>query len=179
MKLRHLLLFLASCVLLYVSDMFAGSLIAIALIFQLNLLYKNIRLSKTSQLAALKLFVCSIPLFFFLGGIHSFVSVYFSDAQWLYFVFALTITYFLCFLANFFCFYVFNFLSQSHFNISGAYQAAFMSIKNEKKDLFAQTFIILILSFIPYLPTEWKIIFSLTVTQLYLHRFQLKLVGGF
>ena len=133
MKSRHFLLFLASCTLLYLSDLFAGSLIAIAIIFQFNLLYKNVPLTRISQWTAFKLFICAIPLFFFLGGIHSFVSLYFNEGQWLYLTFALTITCFLCFLANFFSFFVFNYLLEGRFNISIIYQTAFMNIKHKKK----------------------------------------------
>lgn len=179
MKSKHILLFIVSCALLYISDFFAGSLIALALLYQLNLLYKQIPLTKQSQIAAFKLFICAIPLFFFFGAIHSFISLYFAEAQWLFLIFAFIVCYFLCFLVYFFTFFVFKFLVASQFNISATYQTAFMEIKNEKKDLFLQTFFILIFSFVPYLTTEWKIIFSLTVIQAYLHRSQLKQVVGF
>ena len=179
MKRKHLLLFIVCCVLIYVSELFAGALIAVALIFQMNLLFEGIVLTKQSQITAFKLFFLSAPLFFFLGGIHSFISLYFKDGQWLYLLFALVITFFLFFLVNFFCFFVFRFLETSHFNISVAYQKAFIQIKNAKKGLFAQTFFLLVLSFVPYLTSEWKIIFSLMAFQLYRHRLQLKPVFGF
>ncbi len=179
MKSKHLLLFLVTCLLLYLSDIFAGSLIALALIFQLNLLYCCIPLTQKSQVTAFKMFACTIPLFLFLGGIHSFVLLYLAEEQWLFFIFAISITYFLCFLVDFFCFFTFSYLITNQFNISATYQAAFMEVKKNKKALFLQSFLILAFTFIPYLATEWKIIFSLTVFQIYFHRTQLKQGFGF
>ncbi len=179
MKRKHLLLFIICCILIYISELFAGALIAVALIYQMNLLFEGIVLSRQSQIAAFKLFLCSTPLFFFLGGIHSFISLYYKEGQWLYLTFALVITYFLFFLVNFFCFFVFRFLEASQFKISVTYQKAFNDIHIVKKELLSQTFVLLILSFVPYLSSEWKIIFSLMAFQVYRHRLQLKPVFGF
>ncbi len=178
MKRAQVLLFLVCCVLLFVGDVFAGSLIALGLLFQLNILFEKIPLTKKSQLAALKLFLFSTPLFFFLGAIHSFVSLYFRESQWVFLLFALIITYSLFFLVNLCCFSVYAYLVESHFNISLAYQSSFMNIKNAKKGLFKQTFFLLVLSLIPILTSDWKIVFALTVFQLFRHRLQLKPVFG-
>lgn len=179
MKRRHILLFLISCLLLYVGDIFASGLIALALIFQMNLLFFDIPLTKTSQVAAFKLFLFSIPIFFFLGGIHSFLFVYARDSQWLFLLFSIFIGYCLFFIAHFLCFFVFNFLPQNQFKISIALQEAVAQVRLKKKDLLLQTSFLFILSLVPFLNTEWKIIFALMVYQLYSFRHQWKQVFGF
>jgi hypothetical protein len=179
MKRKHILLFIAACVLLCISDLMAGSLIALALVFQMNLLYFEIPLTKTSQLTAVKMFFFTLPLFFFLGAIQSFVTLYFREGQWFLFSSAFILSYFLFFLVNFFSFFAFQYLKENEFNLAATYQMAFMKIRDKKKDLLSQTFILVFLSFVPYLTSDWKIIFSLTAFQLYDHRQRLKPVFGF
>jgi hypothetical protein len=176
MKLKHIILFFLSCVLLNLSDIYAGPLIALALLFQMNILIFQIPLTKQSQIAAFKLFLCSVPLFFFFGGIHSFVTLYFDEHQWLYFFFASIVTYFLSFVAVFISSFVFEFLQQGEYNINLIYQYAFNEIKNRKKTLFMQSLFVFILSVIPIGNSDWKIIFSLVVTQFYFQRSRLKQV---
>lgn len=179
MKRKHILLFLTACLLLYASDMFAAGLIALALVFQMNLLFFEIPLTKSSQLAAFKLFFFSVPIFFFLGAVHSFLYIYSRDAAWLFLFFAICITYCLFFLVHFLTFFTFKFFVQSQYKISVALQAALMEIRHKKRDLLVQACGIFILSLVPVINTEWKIIFAVTVFQLYLFRYQLKRVFGF
>lgn len=178
MKKKHILLFLMACVFLYISQLFAASLIALGLLYQMNLLFENLPITKASQIAAFKFFLIAIPQFFFFGGIHAFVTLYWNEKQWLFFIFALVTAYSLSFLVFFFFFLVFRYLEQNDFNTSATYQAAFMQIKNEKKGMFVKSLFLLLLSFIPPLPADWKIIFSLMVLQLYFHRSQMKRVFG-
>jgi hypothetical protein len=161
------------------SDLFAGSLIALALLFQMNLLFESISLSKKSQLTAFYLFMCAIPLYFFLGGVHSFIILYFNESQWLFLFITLTISFALCFVANFFTFFIFKYIEANQFQLSAIYLSAFQDIKKNKKNLFYKTFLILIFSFIPYLNSDWKIIFALTATQFVYHRPKLKQAFGF
>lgn len=178
MKRKHVLLFLISCLLLYIGDVFASGLIALALIFQMNLLFQNIPLTKASQLAAIKLFFFSVPIFFFLGGIHSFMFVYFQDSNWLFLLVAAFVAYGLFFLVNFFCFFTFNYLEQNQFKISLAIQNAVNEIHHKKRGLLIQTSFLFILSLVPLLNTEWKIIFAIMVYQLYSSRQRLKQAFG-
>lgn len=158
--------------------MLAAGLIALFLIFQMNILFNQIELTKNSQLAALKLFLFSVPIFFFLGGIHSFLWIYLQEERWLFFLCALFICLCLFFLVNFLSFFSFCYLTQAHFKISPALQAAANDIKFKNKDLLTQTFILFVLSLVPWVNTEWKIIFSLMAYQLYSFRFQMKQVFG-
>jgi hypothetical protein len=176
MKRKHILLFLVSCLLLYIGDIFASGLIALALIFQMNLLFQDIPLTKASQVAAFKLFLFSIPLFFFLGAIHSFIFVYFHDSNWPFLLAAIFIAYSLFFVVNFFSFFVFHYLEKNQFKITAAIQNAMNDIHKNKRGLLTQTTCLFILSLIPFLNTEWKIIFSLMAYRLYLSRQHLKQV---
>lgn len=178
MKRKHLLLFIISILLLCISDMFAAGLIALALIFQMNILFYQIPLTQASQLAAFKLFLFSIPVYFFLGGIHSFISVYALSGQWLFLIFAISIAFCLFFIANFLSFFCFHYLEANNYQISIAIQKAISDIHRKKKDLLWQTSFLFVVSLVPFLNTEWKIVFALMVMQLYSHRHQLKLVFG-
>lgn len=152
---------------------------ALALIFQMNLLFQNIPLTKDSQRAAIKLFFFSVPIFFFLGAIHSFIFVYFKNAHWLFLFFSIIITFGLFFLVSFFSFFAFGYLEQSQYKVIASLQAATNDIPHKKKGLLLQTFFLFIVSLVPFLNTEWKIIFSLMAYQLYSSRKHLKQVFGF
>ncbi len=170
MKSKHVVLFLLSCVLLYISDIYGSSLIALALFFQVNLLLLKIPFTKKTQIIALQLFVCSIPLFLFLGGIHSFLFLYYNEGQWLFFLFACIISFSLCLVAHFLSLFVFNNVKIETNHLAQVYQNSFNEIKNHKKEILLQTVCIFILTFIPVINSDWKIIFGLTATQLYLRR---------
>ncbi|MBC7419154.1 MAG: hypothetical protein H7328_00365 [Bdellovibrio sp.] len=176
MKLRHLLLFIVSCAVLILSELVAGSLIALALLFQLALLIKAIPLSKKSQFAALKIFLFCLPTFFFWGGIHSFVSIYSAEEHWLYFIMASVVTLGLCLIVSLQGIIIFDYLEESEFLIGPAFQKVFNDIQKSKGRLFKTTGLLFIFSFIPWLLTDWKLIFSVTATLLYLNWHQLKLV---
>jgi hypothetical protein len=174
MKLKHLVLFIISCAVLILSGLPAGSLIALALLFQLLLLINQIAITKTSQLSAFKIFIFSLPTFFFWGGIQSFIKIYFHESNWLFFLMALVITYSLCLIVTLQCVLIFRFLQQAEFLIGPALQKTFNEIQNSKGLLFRTTSLLFILSFVPYLTTDWKLIFSVMATHLILNWRHLK-----
>ncbi len=71
-----------------------------------------------------------------------------------------------------------NFLVQAEFNISAAIQTAFNEIRNHYTELLKTTGLIFVLSFIPLLHEDWKLVFALTATLAYLNRSQLKRAFG-
>lgn len=174
LKLRHLLLFVVACLILMMSQLPGGALIAMCALMQMNLLVYNIELTKKSQLAALKLFLISIPLFFFWGGIHSFVTIYAKEQQYVYFAMALIVTAGLSFLLALQTIFPYWYLKANDFEAIATLQNVFNEIKNKKGDFVKITLILFILSFIPWFRTEWKLIFATMATHLFLHRGQLK-----
>ncbi len=174
MKLRHLLLFIVSCTVLIISELPFGSLIALALLYQIALLMNSIALTKSSQIAAFKLFLFSLPTFFFWGGIHSFVKIYLLEASWLYFLMATLVTFGLCLIVSLQAVLVFKHLKESNFNISSALQSTFNDIQKSKSQLFMTTGLLFVFSFVPFLLTDWKLIFAVTAIHLYLNWRQLK-----
>lgn len=174
MKLRHLVLFIISCAVLILSDLPAGSLVALAVLYQLALLMNAIPLSKASQIAALKLFVFSLPTFFFWGGIHSFITIYLREGSWLHFSVATLVTLALCLIISLQTILVYKHLEDSNFLINSALQKTFNDIHKSKGPLFKTTGLLFIFSFIPWFSTDWKLIISVTATHLYLNWRRLK-----
>lgn len=176
LKLRHFILFLVACVVLIFSQLNIGALLAIAALMQMALLINGHKLSRASQLCALKIFLLSIPLFFFWGGIHSFVIIYFQETQYLFAFMALMIDLFLSFLISLQVVFSYQFMEKSNYHAMASMQEAFNNIKHQRSYYFKTTALIFIFSFIPWLGTDWKLVFSLMATHSYLNWSRLRLV---
>lgn len=147
---------------------------ALAVLMQLNLLIHGLEVSRRSQIGALKIFLVSVPLFLFWGGIQSFVAIYFRESQFLFLgmasVILLTLSSMLCFQLVF----PYYFFKQNNFELVATLQDAFNSLKDRRGDFFRITVLLFILSFVPWLKTDWKLVFAVTVTHLVLNRALLK-----
>jgi|GEM_PF-6839491 len=174
LKLRHLILFIIACALLIYADTQGGALLAIAVLMQLALLIHNIEVTRKAQLAVFKLFVVSLPLFLFLGGVHSFMTIYLAEGQYLFFFMAFSVTFFLCFLLNLQVVFAYWFLKKSNFELIATLQNAFNSIKERKMDFTKTMLLLFIFSFLPEINTDWKLVFAIMATHLYLNPAQVK-----
>jgi hypothetical protein len=174
LKLRHIILFVIACAVLMLSHLPGGALLAICALMQINLLIHGIELTKKSQLAALKLFAISIPLFFFWGGIHAFAGIYLKEQQYVLLAMSLIISFGLSFLLAIQNIFPYSYLKSHNFEVIASIQAVFNDIKSKKSDFFRITFALYVFSFIPWLKTDWKLVFAIMATHLFLHRNQLK-----
>ena len=174
LKLRHLLLFIVACALLNFAHTPGGALLSMGVLMQLGLLIHGLELTKKSQLGALKLFLVSIPLFLFWGGVHSLVNLYFGEGQYFFFYMALFATLGINFLLCFQVIFSYSFLKSNDFELIASLQDAFSNIKNKKNEFIKSTLQLFLFSFIPWLSVEWKLVFAVTATHLYLNRYQLK-----
>lgn len=175
LKLRQVLLYIAACIGLYISGLPGGSLLAIAVLMQMTLLLKGFELTRRSQIAMFKLFLFSVPLFLFWGATHSFVTIYLHEGVYFMALSAAVLTASLTFVLAFQLIFAMDYLTVAEFHVNGALQHAFNEIKNHLFNLAKLTLIIFVLSFVPLLHEDWKMVFSLTVTLAYLNWSQLKL----
>jgi hypothetical protein len=174
LKLRHIILFVIASALLMLSQLPGGALLAICALMQMNLLIHGFELTKKTQLAALKLFAISIPLFFFWGGIHAFATIYVQEQQYVLLTMTLVISFGLSFLLVLQNILPYLYFQSYNYEVISSVQAVFNDIKNKKSDFFRITFALYVFSFIPWLKTDWKLVFAIMATHLYLHRNQLK-----
>lgn len=174
LKSRHLLLFAIACLILNLAETPGGALLAIAVLLQLALLIHGLEISRKSQLGALKLFLVSVPLFIFWGGTHSFVSIYYHEDQYLFLGMSLIIMLALSFLLCFQVVFSYFFLKPNNYELIATLQSSFNSIKDRRNEFLKITFLLFIFSFVPWLKSDWKLVFAVTATHLYLNRGQLK-----
>jgi hypothetical protein len=175
LKSRQVLLYIAACAGLYISELPGGSLLAIAVLMQMTLLLKQFNFSRRSQIAMFKLFLFSVPLFFFWGATHSFITIYLKEGLYFMAFSAAVLNASLTFVLTFQLVFTMNYLVVAEYHINGALQNAFNEIKNHLSDLVKTTALIFVLSFVPVLHEDWKMVFALTATLAYLNRSQLKL----
>jgi hypothetical protein len=169
LKLRHLILFLVAALVLILGGMPGGALLAMAALMQLALLINGIPLSKKSQLGALKIFLLAAPVMFFWGGAHSFVEIYLRESAYLYSAMAVMISLSLCFIINFQAVFVFKYLQAADFAVNASLQDAFNDIKNKRTALFLASLALFLLTLVPVLSADWKLVFAIMVLQLFLN----------
>ncbi len=170
MKLRHLFLFLTLCFILIAGNFAGGSLLALFALLQMNLLLSQHKLSKKSQLWALYLFLYSIPLVLMWGSCLSFLSIYFNEKIWPFFLMSVAINSGLSLIASMFFICSFAVAADAEFKIVLTPARVLEYIKAEKKMFFLASSLIFIFSLVPALSADWKIIFAVMVTHLILHR---------
>ena len=178
LKLRQLILFLAACLILWISGLPGGSLLAVASLMQLAILIYGFPFTKKTQIAFFKLFLISFPVLLFWGATHSFVFIYLKDQSILFALMAASLSLCLSFIMAFEMFFAVEFFEKNNFEVSASLQNAFNEISNKKGHLLKIGSLIFVFSFVPFVAEEWKIVFSLTATLLYLNQQKLKKAFG-
>lgn len=176
LKLHQILLFILSCCLLAYAETPGGSLIALAVLMQLALLVHHIELTRKAQFASLRLFLLSIPIFIFWGGVQSFVPIYFKQGQYLFCFMSLLLVFILNFILCLQVVFSYDFLESNRYELIPTLRATFHSIKTNKVKFTKHSLLFFFLSFVPWINLDWKLVFALTVTHLFLSPNQLKKV---
>lgn len=173
LKLRHIILYVAACVTLWVADASGLSLLAILSLLQLAVLLQGMPFTKQAQLAELRLFLISLPAIFFWGAMHSFTHIYMGEASPVLGLMSALVTFSISMMMAFQLIFSQNYLEKNNFAVLNALSEAFNGIRNERKRLFYLAALIFLFSFVPVLAIDWKIVFSLTATLFWVHRSQL------
>ncbi len=170
MKLRHLILFIVACALLIGGRLPGGPLLALLAWLQINILLTQSNFSKASQTWGLMLFLVTIPLVLIWGACHSFLWIYFNEQSWFLFMMSISITFCLCVLASIYFILAFETAATNGYKILKSLTAAFNEIPIKKPLLFKSSGLLFLFSLIPILSSDWKIVFAIMATHLYLSR---------
>ncbi len=174
MKSRHLILFIIACATLIVADLPGGSLLALIAWLQVNTLFTQTSFDKNSQLWAIKLFFASLPFVLFWGSIHSFVFIYGKEENWIFFLMALTLSACLCFAGTIFYLFTFEVADNANFKLIASISQSWITAKEKKISFFKCSSVLFILTLVPVLRADWKIVFAVMATHLFLNRSRLK-----
>lgn len=175
MKLRRIVLFIIAAILLILGDLPGGSLLALFAWLQVyNQIAQKTFDRKTQTWAAL-LFLSSLPFLFFWGSIHSFLFIYLNEKQFLLTTMALVIDCCLCLAATVYFVFAFDQAKLANFEVIKSLNLAFASIKTKKTTYFKLSCFFLIFSLIPFINADWKIVFSVMATQLFVFQNRQKL----
>jgi hypothetical protein len=173
LKIRHIGLYLAACLILGLTKVSGLSLLAIASLLQISVLLQGFPFTKKAQMAELKLFLITIPAFFFWGAMHSFTYIYVKEASAILAVMAILVSFMISLFITFQLIFSQQFLEKNDFDVLPALSDAFNQIRNEKSRLLKTAGLVYIFSFVPVLPIDWKLVFSLTAILFWLHRSKL------
>lgn len=175
LKLRHLLLFLISCIVLIFSDFAGAYLLALLSLFQLLFLLHSIKPTKSLQFAALRLFLLSWPLMFLWGGVFTMLQIYIAEQSYLFLSMAAVLSFLITVLINLQTIHIYRYLSAENTTVTKALSLTYQNIKNIRFELLKSSIILYLLCFIPLsTEPEWRIIFSITVSTLILNWAKLK-----
>ncbi len=176
MKLRHLILFVFASATLMAADLAGGSLLAFGLWLQINTLSKINLLSKSSQLWALKLFLLTVPFLIFWGSTHSFLFIYASEQNWPFLMMATSLNFCLSLIATISYVFTFEVASATNYQVLNSFQQAWTLAKERKIDFFRYSGLLFLFTLTPLFKADWKIVFAIMATHLFLNRHRLKLV---
>ena len=174
LKSRQIILFVVTCVVLWISDFSGAGLLAVASLLQLGILVQGFPFTRSSQLAFARLFLLAIPSLLFWGAIHSFVFIYLHEGSFFMSLMAGALSLVVASIVGFLLLFSNPYIVNSKFEVAPALSAAFNDIKKEKAVFLRITGLLFVFSFVPMLHGEWKIVFALTATLFYLNRSQLK-----
>lgn len=174
MKFKHFLLFTIASITLIYSDLAGGSLIALFAWLQIYNLHIQNNFNRQTQIFSLKVLLAATPLLFFWGSIHSFLFIYLNERNIFGIISTSLICFFLCLFANLFFILCFNEAISANYKLIPAIDSSIKKIKIQKKEFLKTSFIIFLFSLIPILSADWKILFAIMATHLFLNRQQLK-----
>jgi hypothetical protein len=174
LKLKHLILYFITFLLLYFSDLPGGALLSLAAWLQMCILLWRLDYNIKNQVNMLVYFLTLVPLFFFLGSTSDFTKIYLREGSMLFFFFISFMTLIICFLTVLFGIFCFK-QNISNFNVSQIYTSAIKSIQHQKKELALTSICLFVLILIPIpMKQDFKISLSIILIHLYLKRKQIR-----
>lgn len=176
MKLRHIILFVLAAATLMAADLAGASLLALSVWLQINTLFKNDVLSKSSQLWALKLFLITVPFLLFWGSTHSFLFIYASEQNWPFLMMATSLNLCLCLIATICYVFTFEVATSANFQVLSSLHRAWIRVKEKKTEFFKNSGLLFLFTLIPIFNADWKIVFAIMAMHLFLNRHRLKQV---
>lgn len=174
LKLKHLVLYFMTFILLYYADIPGGALLSIAAWLQLCVLLWKKDYTSKNQLLVFMYFLTLIPLLIFLGSSGSFISIYMKNGSILFMLMASALTFALCWLTVVSCVLGVNYFNEKN-TIMTIYQKAFLDVKKNLRLVLGASFFLLILIILPlWLRQDFKISLAVILIHLYLNRNQLQ-----
>ena len=170
LKLKHLILYFITFLLLYFSEIPGGALLSLAAWMQMCILLWRMEYNVKNQVTMLIYFLTLVPLFFILGSSSDFTKIYLREGSILFSFFVFVMTLILSFITVLFAVYAFK-QNISNFNVTQIYTAAIKSIQNQKKELALASFCLFLLIILPVpMRQDFKIALSIILIHLYLKR---------
>ncbi len=97
LKLRHLILFMISFVLLVLSDVPGGAMLLLFVWLQMALLLWKKLFTFKNQIKISILFLFLLPTFFLWGAVNSFISIYIKESHFIFIMMYSLLSFILCF----------------------------------------------------------------------------------
>lgn len=174
LKLKHLILYFITFLLLYFSGLPGGALLSIAAWMQMCILLWKLDYNVKNQVTLLIYFLTLMPLFFFLGSSSDFTKIYLKEGSILFFFFVTIMTLMISFMTVLFSIFCFK-QNISNFNVSQIYTSAIKSIPLQKKELAITSFCLFVLIILPIpIRQDFKISLAIILIHLYLKRKQIQ-----
>ncbi len=174
LKLKHLILYIASFVLLILSEIPGGALLALFAWMQLALLLWQKEFTLKNQLKFGILFLTLIPTYFLWGAVNSFVAIYAKESHFIFIIMYGLLSFIVCFWLTLFSVFSYAY-SKLDETLLELYSACIAEIKTQKVVFLYTTLIVFLISISPLPLTEdYRIVLGIIAAHLFLKFSELK-----
>lgn len=174
LKLKHLVLYFVTFLLLYFSEIPGGALLSLAAWMQVCILLWELDYNAKNQIRLFLFFLTLVPLLLFLGSSSSFVGIYLNEGSILFFFFIALMTLMISFMTVLFAIFSFK-QNISNVGVSQIYRVTIQNMKAQKKQLAFASLALFLLIILPIpLRQDFKIVLAIILIHLYLKRTQVQ-----
>lgn len=113
LKLRHLILFIISFILLVLSDLPGGAMLVLFVWLQVALLLWKKPFTLKNQIKTSVLFLFLLPTFFLWGAVNSFISIYIRESHFIFIAMYSLLSFILCFWITLFSVFSFAYAKEN------------------------------------------------------------------
>lgn len=168
LKLRHLVLFIISFLLLIFSEMPGGALLSLFAWMQLSLLLWKKEFTLKNQMKFFILFLSLLPTYFLWGAVNSFISIYAKESHFIFIGMYGLLSLVLCFWITLFSVFSYAYAKESQ-SIIEIYSICISKIKTEKYIFLYVCALVFLISMSPLPLTEdYRIVLGIIAAHIFL-----------
>lgn len=163
LKLRHLILFMISFILLVLSDVSGGAMLLLFVWLQIALLLWKKLFTLKNQIKTSVLFLFLLPTFFLWGAVNSFISIYIKESHFIFIIMYSLLSFILCFWITLFAVFSFAYAKEEE-PVLNLFSESVKQIKSHKYVILYISLIVYLTSILPIpLAEDYRIVLGIII----------------
>jgi hypothetical protein len=148
LKLRHLILFIISFLLVVLSDLPGGAMLLLFVWMQIALILWKKPFTLKNQIKTSVLFLFLLPTFFLWGAVNSFISIYIKESHFIFMMMYSLLSFILCFWITLFSVFSFAYAKEQE-PVLNLFSESVKQIKTHKNVIFYISLLVYLISILP------------------------------